>query len=128
MLADKDQERLAVHFGLAVEDFLSSHTSRRGGKVHLGTREDGFCVFFEDGCAVHLARPDVCRAWPYFRGNLLDPSSWEMSQEYCPGINAELPHAEFVRQGLESLRTEGVGASDDPNAPSALRLDGIGKP
>ena len=128
VLAARDRERLAVHFGLLEKDFLAAYTCRKGNRVHLGVRADGFCVFFEEGCGVHSARPDVCRAWPYFRGNLLDAFSWEMSQEYCAGINPKLTHEEFVRQGLESLRCEDVGTTGDPDAPSALRLDGIGKP
>ena len=128
ILTLKDRERLAGHLGLHLEDFLSAHTTRNGDKIQLGVREDGFCVFFADGCGIHPARPDVCRAWPYFRGNLLDASSWELSLEYCTGINPNLTHEEFVRQGLESLKKQGVGVTGDPDAPSALRLDGIVKP
>lgn len=128
VLAVKDQERLAAHLGIAVAQLLAEHTTSKGDKVHLGVREDGFCLFFQDGCAIHPARPDICRAWPYFRGNLLDDSSWEMSLEYCAGINPNLSHQEFVRQGLEALRKQGVGVTNDPDAPCALRLDGIGKP
>lgn len=128
VLAPKDQERLALHLGLSLAEFLGAHTTCKGPKVHLGVREDGFCIFFHDGCSIHPARPDICRAWPFFRGNLLDASSWELSLEYCAGINPKLTHEEFVRQGLESLKGQGVGVRNDQDAPNALRLDGIGKP
>jgi len=128
VLAAKDRARLAVHLGMSIDAFVAAHVSRRGGKFHLKTRDDGFCVFFDQGCSVHLARPDICRAWPYFRGNLLDASSWEMSHEYCPGINPDIPHAQFVRQGLEALLAQGLGAKDDSETPNALNLDGIATP
>lgn len=128
MLTAKDQQRLAGHLGISLEDFLAAHTDGKAGKIRLGVREDGFCLFFQDGCGVHPARPDVCRAWPFFRGNLLDASSWELALEYCAGINPRLTHEQFVRQGLESLKQQDVGVTGDPDAPCALRLDGITKP
>ncbi|WP_243309976.1 YkgJ family cysteine cluster protein [Fundidesulfovibrio agrisoli] len=128
VLTVKDQQRLADHLGLELAAFLQAHTTTRGTKVHLGVRADGLCVFFDEGCGIHPARPDICRAWPYFRGNLIDDSSWELALEYCSGINPNVPHQEFVRQGLAALREQGVGVTGDPDAPSALKLDGIEKP
>ena len=128
VLTARDRARLAAHLGMSEEAFTAAHASRAGDKFHLGVRKDGFCVFFQEGCAVHPARPDICRAWPYFRGNLLDAVSWELSHEYCAGINPDVPHAEFVRQGFEALRAQGVEAHNDPESPNALRLDGIAKP
>ncbi|MFZ5427472.1 MAG: YkgJ family cysteine cluster protein [Thermodesulfobacteriota bacterium] len=128
VLTSRDRDRLAGHLGLGLDAFIAAHTTRKGEKYHLGVREDGYCIFFEDGCGVHPARPDICRAWPFFRGNLLDATSWELSLEYCAGINPGLPHEEFVRQGLASLKSQGVRHCDEPDAPHALRLDGIVKP
>ncbi|GFK95792.1 hypothetical protein NNJEOMEG_03660 [Fundidesulfovibrio magnetotacticus] len=128
VLTGKDQQRLALHLDLPLDRFLADHTVRKGERVLLDVRDDGFCIFFQDGCGVHPSRPDICRAWPFFRGNLLDESSWELCLEYCAGINPSLPHEEFVRQGLATLREQGVGGCGDPDAPSALRLDGIAKP
>jgi hypothetical protein len=112
-----------------------------GGKYRLKSRDDGYCVFFVQGrgCGVHPARPDICRAWPFFRGNLIDVVSWEMAQAFCPGINGNVPHEEFVRQGLHYLRDQGIGRTSersptdrqnqegvrDANTPEALVLDRI---
>ena len=49
-----------------------------------------------------------------------------MIQEYCPGVNPEAGHAEFVRQGLHYLREHGLLRSDaklDPNALIVGDLD-----
>ena len=128
VLTIKDRARLAAHLGMTINAFTAAYGDRKGGKLHLGVREDSLCVFFEDGCAVHPARPDICRAWPYFRGNLADAVSWEMSFEYCTGINPDVSHEEFVRQGLASLLAQGIDVTDDPEAPNALCLDGIKVP
>lgn len=124
----KDQQRLATHLCMDVADMLEEYAQDQGGKPGLRTGEDGFCVFFAEGrgCTVHPGRPDICRAWPFFRGNLIDSMSWEMIQEYCPGVNPEAGHAEFVRQGLHYLREHGLLRSDaklDPNALIVGDLD-----
>lgn len=128
VLTAGDVERLCAFLGRERDAFLAGSTVCSGSKVHLGVRPDGYCIFFADGCGVHPARPDICRAWPYFRGNLIDNASWEMSQGYCPGINPKVTHQEFVRQGLHSLACQDVGVTGDPDAPNALKLDGIAVP
>ncbi|NJB67341.1 hypothetical protein GGQ74_000981 [Desulfobaculum xiamenense] len=121
VMATKDQKRLAEHLGLDLPDFLARYTRTSGGKVLLVTGGDEYCIFFRQGvgCGVHPGRPDICRAWPFFKGNLIDELSWRMVQEYCPGIRPEAGHEEFRRQGLEYLK--GLALEDDPDtAPEAL--------
>ena len=122
VLTDKDEKRLAAHLDISVEELLARHTEIRNHKVSILSGEDGYCVFFKQdlGCGVHPGRPDVCRAWPFFRGNLVDETSWEMIQEYCPGVNPEAGHAEFVCQGRAYLREEDLLRYDSGTAPNAL--------
>ncbi|MDD3310681.1 YkgJ family cysteine cluster protein [Pseudodesulfovibrio sp.] len=119
----KDQERLAAHLNISVPELVERFTRERGGKLHLTCGDDGYCVFYAEGCSVHPGRPDICRAWPFFRGNLVDQTSWEMIQEYCPGVNPEVDHAEFVRQGKRYLREEGLLRYDPDTSPNALLAD-----
>jgi len=121
VLAARDRARLAAHLGLAEAELLAQHTETVGGKVRLRCGADGFCIFYsqDQGCTVHPGRPDICRAWPFFRGNLVDPSSWTMIQQDCPGVLAPAGHAEFRRQGLAYVRALGVDETDE-GAPGAL--------
>ncbi|WP_147821276.1 YkgJ family cysteine cluster protein [Salidesulfovibrio onnuriiensis] len=123
IMSEKDRQRLALHLGISVEELLEKYSEERNGKISLGTGDDGYCVFFKDGCGVHPGRPDICRAWPFFRGNLIDSMSWEMIQEYCPGVNPEAGHAEFVRQGRQYLRDENLLRYDPATDPNALITD-----
>ncbi|WP_285905777.1 YkgJ family cysteine cluster protein [Pseudodesulfovibrio pelocollis] len=123
VLTDKDRGRLADHLSIGEDELVRRYARERGGKLHLICGDDGNCVFFDQGCGVHPGRPDICRAWPYFRGNLVDETSWEMVQEYCPGINPEAGHAEFVRQGRRYLRDEGLLRYDPDTSPNALICD-----
>ena len=69
-----------------------------------------------------MAKPDICRAWPYFRGNLLDPGSLELSKEFCPGIPSSLSHAAFARQGLDWLVRENLAGSAGADEANALQI------
>jgi len=120
VLMQKDVIRLSRHLNFSRDEFLSRHTTIEHNKVLLNSGPDGYCVFYEQGCGVHPARPDICRAWPFFRGNLIDETSWEMALDYCPGINRQAGHAEFKRQGLIYLRDQGMGADQSDDAPHAL--------
>ena len=123
VLTEKDQERLAAHLNITVANLLEWYTHLRGGKVQLNAGKDDYCVFYREGCGVHPGRPDICRAWPYFRGNLVDESSWELIQDYCPGVNPKAGHAEFVRQGREYLREQDLLRYDPDTSPNALISD-----
>lgn len=121
VMDDKDQLRLARHLGLELETFLDRYAETRGDKYYLRTGEDGYCVFFGPNCRVHPAKPDVCRAWPFFRGNLVDALSWEMAADYCPGIQLKAGHEAFVAQARISLAEDGVVQATGERAPNALK-------
>lgn len=132
VLTERDSRRLAAYLegeGQHGQAVLAAKSYVRNGKRYLSCGADGYCVFYrkcEDGaagCGVHQARPDVCRAWPFFRGNLLDELSWRMIQQDCPGVDPAGGYAAFVRHGLDRLRD--LAADDGDDAPNALRRNGL---
>jgi Fe-S-cluster containining protein len=125
VLTAKDRERLAAHLDLEMAEMLERYAERVGGKYRLRVGEDGFCVFFRagHGCGVHPGRPDICRAWPFFRGNLVDKTSWEMIQSDCPGVEAKAGHEAFVAEGLAYIRKHGLAHEPGPETPHALVID-----
>lgn len=120
VLSPADIDRLAGHLALAAAELLARYAQYVSGKYRLIAGADGYCVFYDEGCGVHPGRPDVCRAWPYFRGNLIDADSHAMAAEDCPGINRDVPHAEFARQGREYLAQHGLARSRGEGVPEAL--------
>jgi Fe-S-cluster containining protein len=120
----KDVRRLCGHLRMNAADFAAAYAERRGGKLLIRAGDDGCCVFFkkDEGCAVHEAKPDICRAWPYFRGNLLDADSLEMAKEFCPGIAPDLSHANFVLQAADVLRKEGLVGTGGEDEAGALQV------
>lgn len=123
ILGRKDSARLAEFFGIAVDAFHALYAEEKRYKRRLLTGEDGACVFFVDGarCGIHEAKPDICRTWPFFRGNLEDPVSLDMAAGGCPGIAEKVLHAVFARSGARYLLEQGIIADPaDAAGPNSL--------
>ena len=120
MVTPEDVDRLCAHLEMTREQFARSYLEEVDGKPRVRAA-NGWCVFFAEGCLVHPAKPSVCRAWPFFQGNMLDELSWRMAQDACPGISPEAGHDRFVREGLEYLREMGLASTDE--GPNALNLE-----
>lgn len=130
IVAPKDLQRLCLHLAISPEEFEQQWAERKGLKLVIKPAEDGFCVFYKPGigCGVHVAKPDVCRAWPFFRGNLVDPTSLELAKDYCPGIKHTASFNEFVIQGLAYLEENNLGSSGGASEGNALRFSDILRP
>lgn len=122
VLGPADQDRLARRFGTTRENLLALYAVRHNGKLKLRTGIDGNCLFFRvgQGCTVHEDKPDVCRAWPFFRGNMVDSESLAMAKDFCPGIRKDVSHDEFRAEGLRCLAEAGLGATDPDSEATAL--------
>ncbi|MDR1659902.1 MAG: YkgJ family cysteine cluster protein [Desulfovibrio sp.] len=110
----RDIARLSAFFRLSPEEFIALYGEQAGGKVKIRSGDTGCCIFFagEGGCVVHEAKPAVCRAWPYFRGNIIDPGSLDLAKAFCPGISPYIGHDDFSRLGREYLRENNLLASN----------------
>jgi Fe-S-cluster containining protein len=120
----KDVVRLAVFLHLGSEEFILRYAERTGEKVKIRTADTGRCIFFikDAGCAVHEAKPDICRAWPFFRGNILDSESLYLAKDFCPGISPQVSHEDFARRGRAYLHEHNLVASDPSCEAAALIL------
>jgi Fe-S-cluster containining protein len=123
----EEQQAMAGFLGLDLPEFQDRYIRRSGEKYFVQTSEDEMCLFFvpDKGCLVHPVKPRTCRAWPFFRGNLMDESSFEMAREYCPGINKKVSFAQFVRQGLLYLEMQNLSQDRMPSPANALNIKGI---
>lgn len=82
-------ERLADGLSLTVEAFGSQYLRYVRNRFSLVERSNGDCVFWDSkvGCQVYDSRPDQCRSWPFWHGNIDTKASWEATAEHCPGCN-----------------------------------------
>lgn len=122
VVGQRDLPRLLAYFHMEKNEFLSRYTEEFDGKPTLVTGDDGYCLFFKEGagCTIHEARPDVCRAWPYFRGNLIDELSFAMAKEDCPGIAKDVSHAFFAHDGYAYLKENNLLCTDKKTDGRAL--------
>ncbi len=113
VVSPTDLERLCAHFSVDAQVFTEKYGYIHNGKLKVRVGEDNFCIFFKEGvgCAAHVARPDICRAWPFFRGNMVDSESFYLAKDYCPGIHKDSTHKAFVAEGKQYLQENGLGAS-----------------
>ena len=129
VLRQRDSERLAASLGIVVPVFLRRYTETVSGKLRLAARPGGLCALaVAEGCSVHAAKPDICRAWPFFRGNLVDPVSFSLAGEGCPGILKGVSFSLFVSVGVRYLLARGIYRSpgeDGNRCPNALMPEGM---
>ncbi|MDR2054585.1 MAG: YkgJ family cysteine cluster protein [Desulfovibrio sp.] len=120
----EDIARLSAFLHLTSEELVARYGEQTGGKVKIRAGDTDCCVFFtrEKGCTVHEAKPAVCRAWPYFRGNILDSESLGLAKAFCPGISPYIRHDDFARLGREYLRENKLLASNPACEATALIL------
>lgn len=69
-----------------------------------------------------MGKPSICRAWPFFRGNIEDAASLAMAKEFCPGIKATAKHVDFAREGRAYLAANDLLAKDATCEANALIL------
>lgn len=124
VVSPADLERLAAFLELAAETVVERYGEMARGKLKIRNGEDGRCIFFQEGigCAVHEGKPSICRAWPFFRGNIEDPVSLALAKDFCPGIDPEATHADFARAGRAYLAEQGLLGSDPTREANALVL------
>lgn len=94
-LSTSDAQRLAQHHGLDFKEWLFRDcTTTLDGRFILNSRpEDEICIYLdqEKRCSVYDARPNQCRAFPWWQENLRSDRTWKETCELCPGLTVESP-------------------------------------
>ena len=110
-MSAREREALARHLGMSVEQFEREHTRLdRDDTVLLDRGTEGDCEWLErradgtTGCRVNPAKPDQCRAYPFWPRVVASPAAWKREAGRCRGIGQGdvIPPAEIERRtGLE---------------------------
>ena len=97
-----DLSRLAAVLGISPGEFRERYTTLDDGYVVL-VMDTPSCPFLHGSrCSVYEARPEQCRAFPFWQEHLRSRRSWERTEEFCPGINrGRLQSLEAIRQRLD---------------------------
>lgn len=73
---------LALSSDQCIERFLTPHNSG----YRIQEKSNGDCIFFNDGCSIHPARPSQCRTYPFWVKNMRSTEAWQRTCAECPGI------------------------------------------
>ncbi len=90
-------ERIADYIGVSPELFVGEYCRMSGSKPVLAQGENGYCVFYQEGCTIHPVKPRMCRAWPFIRPVLVDVINWHSMAASCPGMRTDIPD-EAIRE------------------------------
>lgn len=87
---------MADFLKIRVAEFYQRYARRLRGKWSLNetrTPHGHDCVFLsrdERGramCDIYPVRPQQCRTWPFWAGNLASREDWDRAAQRCPGMN-----------------------------------------
>lgn len=122
-LSDDEIRALASHFGEDEKAFRRRATRRVGKRgTVLRDQRNQDCLFYDraSGCTVYEQRPQQCRTYPFWRGNLVDRETWAAEGRSCPGLDdgpvhpVEKIEASLANDGLPNpgAHRAGQGRSD----------------
>jgi Fe-S-cluster containining protein len=94
--------------GLGVKEFKKKFLRAKANKWEVVCGPDGKCSLLgPEGCTIHLAKPRICRLWPFFPSILEDPDALAEAKEGCPGI-----HPDATCEELKEYYQEQTKAGD----------------
>ena len=120
-------ERISNYLNISQKEFIEHYLTRTpSGKYSIKMSKEGYCIFFNKnkGCIIHKVKPNICRAWPFFKGNLEDVLSFNMAKTYCPGIHRDVSYRDFVEYGHKYLK-ENLLITEEKLGPNALKINGV---
>ena len=86
-------ELIAQYLKVSVGQLRKKYLKRIGLRTtiieHHVTKD---CIFLQEisgqrRCMIYPVRPSQCRNWPFWPGNLANPTAWNLTAQKCPGIN-----------------------------------------
>ena len=93
-LSEKDVSLLGTTLNMGYKEFIETYcrwvlSENRVFQLSLKEKSNYDCIFWvqDKNCSVYNARPQQCRAFPFWASIVSDESSWEMTAKCCPGMD-----------------------------------------
>jgi len=101
--------RIADLLGLGERAFRRDFVTRDGsGETMLKLKENGDCIFWDEGCTIYPERPRQCRTFPFWGETLRSSSDWSKLKEFCHGVDhGRLYPLEEIRAVFKGRATKG---------------------
>jgi uncharacterized protein len=104
-LSEADIDAISGYVGVSAKRLLAHYTRRSGGRNLIAQGDNGYCIFWDKVCTIHLVKPKMCRQWPFIRSILIDVGNWRAMAASCPGMNAHAPDQTVIRCVQRALTT-----------------------
>lgn len=91
VVTEADIKAIAEYVKEEPETFVARYCQPSGKKLVLAQAGNGYCIFWNDLCAIHPVKPRMCRRWPFIEGVLADIRNWQVMAGVCPGIRTDIP-------------------------------------
>jgi len=101
--------RIAGLLGLGERALRKRYVTRdENGETVLKLKENGDCVFWDEGCTIYPERPRQCRTFPFWGETLRSPIDWSKLKEFCHGVDhGRLYPLEEIRAVFKGRATKG---------------------
>ncbi len=111
-VTDEEITRIAAVVGITPEEMRRTCLRREHGKYTIVEQPRiNDCHFLRPDpaaggakrCTIYDVRPQQCRTWPFWLGNISGPDTWASAGRKCPGINRGKL---FTKEEIEHRSTE----------------------
>lgn len=109
----REAQRLADRLDLELEEFGRRYLRLVRGRHALIDREDGACIFWDEGCKVYSDRPGQCRTFPFWKENVADSDAWRETGDDCEGIGEGRLYTIGEIRSLVDGRSETVSPAEE---------------
>jgi|GEM_PF-217345 len=103
-LNEHDTKRLSSHLEISEREFLKKYTHQLGFDLSLKIKpKSGDCIFLKDKiCSQYMARPRLCRTFPWWTNIMKNRGSWNQTKKWCEGID----HKEAPLISFEEIKKQ----------------------
>ncbi len=101
--------RISGFLGLGERALRRRYVTRdENGETVLKLKENGDCVFWDQGCTIYPERPRQCRTFPFWGETLRSPEEWSKLKQFCHGVDqGRLYPIEEIRAVFKGRATKG---------------------
>ena len=86
-MTEREIGKISVYLHLSPFTFREQFLSIFNNRPILKNKINGECIFHKNNrCSIHEAKPDQCKAWPFWSTLLKYPKNFQYAKGYCEGL------------------------------------------
>lgn len=89
-VTEEDIQAIAAYLKTDPERFVEDYCCMSGGQPVLAQQKNGYCMFWDNLCTIHLVKPKMCKQWPFIKNVLIDVNNWQIMAGICPGMRIDV--------------------------------------